>query len=360
VRRPLFKRRRSPSGLLGLRAASLVSALLAFLLAASALAAGKPVDEATAADKKNAAAAYTRAMSDFDKERLEPALQGFRDSYNIVQSPNSHFMIARTLVRLGRNDEAYDELNAVIKEADGLGEKYADTVHAAYSKLDEIKPRIGFVVVTLVNAPKGTTVKLGDQPLDPDRIGKPVAVLPGETVVYAFPPERKKYTEKVTIAGGATESVSFDLAVPPKDAPPPEKIYHAAYRVELEGEAVGESLAPPDPVTRGAGAGVRASFVVVPTAVLGTRDNLALSTGFEWIGTSTDPHFWVPFELQWNVWLSEAFSLRFEPGAAVMFGAGTRVAPSLYAGLEWHFAKRWSLVGRAGIPVCTVGLSLML
>src|SRR5262249_37396043 len=157
---------------------------------------------------------------------LEPALQGFRDSYAIVKSPNSHFMIARTLARLGRNDEAYDELNAVIAEADGLGAKYEDTVHAAYAKLDEIKPRIGFIVVTLENAPKGTTVTLGDQPLDPARLGKPVAVLPGETAVHALPPGKPKRTEKVTVAATTTENVNFNLAVPPKGTPPPQPTYH--------------------------------------------------------------------------------------------------------------------------------------
>jgi len=334
---------------------------LACVLAESgAFGAGKTVTDATAAEKAAAARTYTKAMTAFDKNQLEDALKGFRESYAQVQSPNSHFMIARTLARLGRNAEAYEELNGTIAEADGLGNKYEDTVHAAYAKLDEIKPRIGFLVVTLANAPKGTAVAIGDEPVDEKRLGKPVAVLPGDMAVTAAPPGKPKRSEKVHVEAGQTENVKLDLTAPEKGAPPPERVWHAHYRVELEAEVVGETLAPPYPVTRGAGAGVRAAFPVVDRGVLGNQDNFALSTGVDWIGTSTDPHFWVPFELQWNIWLTDDLSLRLEPGAAVLFGAGTRVAPSFYAGARYHIWKQLYVQGRVGIPVAAIGVSLLL
>lgn len=324
------------------------------------LAASKPVTEATAKDKIAAAAAYRKAMAAFDKDKLEDALKGFQDSYAIVQSPNSHFMIARTLARLGRNVEAYDELNATIAEADGLGEKYADTVHAAYSKLDEVKPRIALVTVTLANAPKGTVITVADARLDEKQLGKPVAVLPGETVVTATAPGQPKRTEKTTIAAGATGEVHFDLSTPAPDQPPPPHIYHVPYFVEVEAEVVGETMPPPYPASRGAGPGVRAAFPVVPTGFLGTQDNFALSTGIDWIASSSDPHFIVPFGLEWNVWLTDDLSLRAEPGLAVLFGSGTRVVPSLYAGARYRIWKQLYVQARAGIPVVGIGLSLFL
>jgi hypothetical protein len=334
--------------------------LACLFVAARGMAAGKSVTEANAAEKRAAAQKYTAAMTAFDKDDLEKALKGFQDSYGIVKSPNSHFMIARTLARLGRNAEAYDELNSVIAEADGLGEKYADTVHAAYSKLDEIKPRVGLLVVTLDNAPKGTTVTVGDEPFDLARLGKPVPVLPGETAVTAAPPGKPKRTGKVRVEAGATASLKLDLATPVPGTPPPEPVNHAPYKVELEAEVVGETLAPPAGATRGAGAGVRASFPVTATGVLGAMDNLALATGLDWIGTSTDPHFYVPAQLQWNIWLTDRISLRFEPGAALLFGAGTRVTPSLYAGARYRIWKNLYVHGRVGIPVATIGASLLL
>jgi hypothetical protein len=323
-------------------------------------AASKSVDEATAAEKNAAAQAYRKAMAEFDKNQLEQALKGFQDSYGIVRSPNSHFMIARTLARLGRNVEAYNELNATITEADGLGPKYEETVHAAYSKLDEIKPRISFVVVNVANAPKGTVVAAGDEPVNEKQLGKPVAVLPGETAVTATAPGQTKRTQKVTVAPGATGEVRFDMSTPPPEAKPPEHVYHAPYFVELEGQVVGETLAPPYPATRGAGLGARASFPVVPTGVLGTRDNFALSSGIDWIATSTDPHFIVPFEVQWNFWLIDDLSIRLEPGAAILFGAGTRVVPSLYAGVRYRLWKQLYVHARAGVPLAAIGLSLFM
>jgi hypothetical protein len=257
------------------------------------------VNDATAAEKNAAAATYKSAMAAFDKNEFEAALKGFRESYDKVKSPNSRFMIARTLARLGRNAEAYEELNGVIADAGELGPKYEDTVHAAYAKLDEIKPRIGFVVVTVEHGPKDATVMVGDDKLAAGRLGKPVAVLPGETAVTVSAPGKDKRTQKVQVEAGATAEVKFDLATRDPTKPPPEPVYHAPYRVELEASVVGETLAPPYPVTRGAGAGIRAAFPVVDRGVLGSMDNFALSTGLDWIGTSSDPilHPRTPMEL---------------------------------------------------------------
>jgi hypothetical protein len=343
------------------RSLPILLAALCVFWTARVVATGKSVSEATAAEKKAAADTYKSAMTAFDKNELEAALKGFRESYDQVKSPNSRFMIARTLARLGRNAEAYDEMNGVIADAGELGDKYEDTVHAAYAKLEEIKPRIGFVVVTVEHGPKETTVMVGEDKLDPAKMGKPVAVLPGDTVVTVSAPGKEKRTQTVHVEAGATGEANFDLATRDPAKPPPEHVYHGPYRVELEASAVGETLAPPYPVTRGAGAGVRAAFPVVDRGVLGNMDNFALSTGLDWIGTSTDPHFFIPAQLQWNLWLTEEFSLRFEPGAAVMFGAGsTKVVPSLFVGARYQIYKSLYVHGRVGIPIAGIGLSLWL
>ena len=100
---------------------SLTSALalgtLLALTAPPAFGASKEVAAATPAEKSEASNLYAAAMADFEKDALDNALKGFRDSYGVVKSPNSHFMIARTLARLGRNVEAYEELEATIAES---------------------------------------------------------------------------------------------------------------------------------------------------------------------------------------------------------------------------------------------------
>ncbi|HEX7672233.1 MAG TPA: hypothetical protein VF395_21705, partial [Polyangiaceae bacterium] len=169
------------------RTATLALALSVFA-STSAHAGSKSVDEATAQEKKEAGATYANALADFDKNRFDEALAGFRESYGHVRSPNSHFMIARTLAKLGRNAEAYTELDAVITEADALGERYSDTTHAAREKREEIRPRVALITINVAHAKKGTMYSVAGDVVDPDRLGKPMALLPGETKVVVTPP----------------------------------------------------------------------------------------------------------------------------------------------------------------------------
>jgi hypothetical protein len=344
------------------RRASILALLASLLGAAPALAAGKSVTEASPEEATEAGNLYAGAMAEFDRNELEKALAGFRNSYGHVRSPNSHFMVARTLARLGRNTEAYTELEAVVTEADALGDRYADTAHAAREKRDETRARIGLLTVTVGHAPKGTKVLVADEPLDPAMIGKPVPVLPGDTTVSAVTPDGERHPRTVAVAAGASATVELELAKPAqaqaKVAPEPN--YHPRYRVELEAHAVGETQDPPGNATRGAGAGGRVAVELLKTGLLGTTDSLAIAAGGDWIGTSTDAHTWVPLVLQWNLWLTPALSLRFEPGAAVMVGAGTYVNPALFAGARFRVFHNLYVSGRVGIPGATLGASLLL
>src|SRR5262245_7303945 len=139
--------------------------MLVLCPAAAARAEDKTSDSASEDDKRRAQDAYDGAMKSFDQDDYESALRGFQSSYQAVKSPNSHFMIARSLARLGRNVEAYKELSAVIAECEAKGSRYSDTEQAAYAKRDEVKPRIGLLTVTQGNAPKGTQILVGEDKL---------------------------------------------------------------------------------------------------------------------------------------------------------------------------------------------------
>jgi hypothetical protein len=327
----------------------------------AAAAAGKGVAEATPAEKNEAGNLYAAAMADFERNDLNKALKGFRDSYAVVKSPNSHYMIASTLARLGQNDEAYDELQATIAEADAAGPRYAETQHQAYVKLEEVRPRVALVIVKFVGAPKGTTATVNDRRLDEAQIGKPIPVLPGDTVVTAITPDDRRYPSAQRVEAGKSTTVTIDVATEAERRKGlVERPNKPTGKIELEAAVAGETFNPPGDATRGAGPALRVGLQLTPRGILGATDNFALVGGADWIVTSTDAHLWTPVVLQWNLWLTSEFSIRFEPGVALMFGSGTHVSPALYLGLRYRVYRQLYITGRAGVPDATLGASLFL
>jgi hypothetical protein len=336
------------------------AAILSLLAAPDVRAEGKSVDEASPTERKEAGQIYSDAMADFDKDALEKALAGFRDSYHHVRSPNSHFMIARSLARLGRNAEAYAELDSVIAEADALGTRYADTSRAAGEKREQVRPRVALLTIHVAHAPKGAKYTLGGEPFDPRRLDKPIAVDPGESKVVVTPPGGVEQPWTKTIQAGDSGTIEIDLAPGEKSGVGAAAASHRPYLLEIQGHVVGETLDPPGPAVRGAGVGGRLALEISKTGVLDAMDSLALTAGADWIGTNNQKHVWIPLALQWNVWVLPKFSLFFEPGVALMVGAGTHGSPALDVGVRYQLWRSVSAVGRLGIPGATIGVSLLL
>lgn len=333
--------------------------LLPLLYAGGAFAAGATVDKATPAEKKQAGDAYAAAMKDFEEDSYEKALAGFQESYRIVKSPNSRFMIGRTYARLGRNVEAYQELDLVIKEAEALGQRYAVTADSAREKLGEVRPRIGIVTVKIARAPKGSRAFLGGEAVPAEQLNKPLPVLPGETQAVLQTPDGTRYTQLVQIQEGGQATV--ELSVPeaaPKTAD--EEPVRGQHRFELGGHVVGETVLPTDTATRGAGVGARAGFQFAPFGFFGASDSFAIVSGIDYIGTSTEPHAWVPLQIQWNFWVLPRFSVMLEPGAALTFGSETKLWPAIHAGARYRVYKKLYVTGKVGVPSATLGVSLLL
>jgi hypothetical protein len=333
----------------------------------AAHAADKAPESASADDKRRAQELYDGAMKSFDQDDYDNALRGFQGSYAAVKSPNSHFMVARSLARLGRNVEAYKELSLVIEECEARGSRYSDTEQAAYAKRDEVVPRIGLLTVSMGNAPKGTQVLVGEEKLGPADLGKPIAVLPGETTVTAITPNGKKHTQKVTLRTGTSGNVELDIPKEerrkekkPAAEPAFDERSYPNYAAELAIHAVGETVTPSDVDSRGAGLGGRLYINILPSGLIeGASENLAIGAGADYILSSTRKHILVPVTAQWNFWLAEHFSIFFEPGVNMVFGAGTHVQPAVYAGLRYVLGSSFAITGKAGIPDATVGISVL-
>jgi hypothetical protein len=186
------------------------------------------VDSATPEQKKQAQTIFADAMKDFDASRFDVATTKFRQSYDVVASPNSRLMIARTLEQQGKLAEAYDEYDKAVSETEAASQKdkhYADSAKAAHAEMDQLRERIALVHVNIAGAPppEGATLTVGGRKVEREAWSKPIAADPGKTkVTLTLPDGTSRDSEAEGVAG---KEVTVALAERTPDthpqAPPP-------------------------------------------------------------------------------------------------------------------------------------------
>jgi hypothetical protein len=190
----------------------------------TSLAAGAAVDAATDEQKQSAQKLFLDAKKNFDEKQFEPALEGFRASYDVVASPNSLLMVARTLVALDRIEEGYDTYQEVIRTADEAAAKdpkYAPAAEAARKEVEEIRPRLGFLSLDIVGATADTQIFINEKPIERDRWGKEIVARVGVVSISAKAPGKPEYNEDVTLGG---EAVTHRIDLASLWAPPPPPV----------------------------------------------------------------------------------------------------------------------------------------
>jgi hypothetical protein len=181
-----------------------------------ACAEGASVTHANRLQIAKASRIYRRALKAFDAKKFEEALELLRESFNIVASPNSQLVIAHTLVQLGRELDAYRELEAAMKlarELSKVDKKYEKTVESAQKELDELSRKLALVVVK-----PSTEVTLGDQKIAHSDWGRPLPVLPGKLQVVVKHEGGEEVTQELELAAGNETEIS---TAPPPPPPPP-------------------------------------------------------------------------------------------------------------------------------------------
>lgn len=182
---------------------------------------------ATAAQKRRAQAKFVEGSKLFEKSRFDEAQQAFEASYAIVESPNSHLMIARTMRAKGDLVGAFRELEKVVEEARRLSEsgkpgsaKYAETVAMATGDLDELRRLLGLVRVRLEGGrhAEGASVRIGERELSPEEREGGAVVAPGPVEVVVETPSGRRRSKRIEAVAGESSEVALDLAPPP---PPP-------------------------------------------------------------------------------------------------------------------------------------------
>jgi len=186
---------------------------------------GDPVENATEQDKAQARQQYLVGKQAFAQRKFEEALQGFKGSYDVVASPNSHLMVVNTLVEMERYDEAYVEAQAVAAEAEAAvaagHAKYGTTAAAAKRTMEWLRPQIGLVTVQVeVAAEPGTVLTVNGKALDSSQWGQPVPVLPGPLTALLTSSGGEQRRE-ITVQAGGTDTVVFQPPAPTTPDPEP-------------------------------------------------------------------------------------------------------------------------------------------
>jgi len=166
------------------------------------------VDEATKAQIKAATQYYDRGVEAMDADKFAEALKQFQQSYDTVNSPNSHLMVGRALVKLGRLPEAYRELTHTVEQASRLGvpqKKYKKTVEAAQKEIDEIKGKLAFVTLR-----QAARVQIQGQSVAPSNWPEPQPVVPGNVLVEVRFADGRQLTKQLTLKAGETSEVAVE------------------------------------------------------------------------------------------------------------------------------------------------------
>jgi len=213
----------------GARRFALAGPLVAvFLAAVPAHAGGAGVTTATSEQKAEAGKSYQRGAAAFAAGELDKALEEFRRSLDVIASPNSRLMLARTLIKLGRPADAYAELEQTVADADAAAQvdkKYGSTVDAARAELSELRSQVGVVTVRVSGTGSNDSLNVGDREIEQASWERPVAVAPGKVRAVLRTASGEATREVDVVAGG---SASIELSPPPppaaKPAPQPEPV----------------------------------------------------------------------------------------------------------------------------------------
>lgn len=204
---------------------SLLAALAGAALPSEALAQGSSLGAATEQDKAVASEQYVKGMEAFQAGDAATALEHFNKSYQAVQSPNSHLMVGKALIDLGRHAEAYRELEQTAREADeaaALDKKYGQTAQAARDELKALKNELVELNVHVVGATSTTVVRVNGKDHSPAELQQPLIVPPGELEVSRIEDGQVVNTESTNPAAG--DKLEMTLEAPqaaPAPAPPP-------------------------------------------------------------------------------------------------------------------------------------------
>jgi hypothetical protein len=167
---------------------------------------------------------FGAAQKLYDTGAYTPALAEFQALAAETGSPNAQLYVARCLRELGRLPEAYEAMAGAVRNATARAEsepKYAATRNAAAADLALLEAKVGKLVIALASPPEGLAVSVAGADLPREKVGVPIAVVPGEVVVRARAAGRPDIERRVVLKAGETQTVTLTFPAASAAPPPP-------------------------------------------------------------------------------------------------------------------------------------------
>lgn len=158
-----------------------------------------------------ARATFAEGVELTQAERWSEAVERFRAVLAVRSTPQVQFNLGLALSHTDRLAEAARHLGDAIAdpELDRRTRRHAERI------LRDLEPRLARLTVRLTGDEAGIEMTLDGEPLGLERIGQPIPVDPGTRRVVASRGGAVISSESVTLAEGAEEEVTLELAMRP-------------------------------------------------------------------------------------------------------------------------------------------------
>lgn len=156
------------------------------------------------------AAIFAEGRQRYDAGQFDEALTLFRRALDAAPSPNARLYVGRSLRRLGRLAEAYNELRRAAQEANrraATEPRYQSTRETARDEAAALVSSVAFVTLQVSNAPAGAEVTIDGQRTGPALWTQPLARMPGRARIEARADGMQPISVEVDLRAGSETRV---------------------------------------------------------------------------------------------------------------------------------------------------------
>lgn len=161
-------------------------------------------------DKAEASRHFKLGVKLYAESKFDEALIEFQRAYELSPHPSVLYNIAASHRELSHYGEAIQYYEQFLAEGKGVAK--ADLLARARVELQELRGRIGSVVIDVT--PAGVTVTVDEREVGTTPLDGPVIVGPGRHTFVLRAPSGQVESRTVTIAAGDTATVSLTMTAP--------------------------------------------------------------------------------------------------------------------------------------------------